>query len=321
MSFSSVTKNELCHRENSAKCCNKAELAGIIHTAGAIRIEGRNNLTLRIMSENASITRRFFKCIKDLYNTNANIFVRKNKRLRKNNCYILQVESGQVSENILRNTYILCRDSNLNNSISYNIDKNLIENDCCKKAYLRGAFLGGGSVSDPEKTYHLEVVAHNDIYAKDLSDLIKYFNLNAKIVERKNNFVVYLKEGEDIVDFLNIVGAHNALLKFENVRIYKGMRNNVNRIVNCETANLNKTIDAAIRQIDNIEYIDARMGLRKLPKSLREIAEARINNPDASLRELGQSLERPIGKSGVNHRLRKLDIIAEKLKTEKGGDI
>ncbi len=152
-----------------------------------------------------------------------------------------------------------------------------------------------------------------------MCNLINEFGLNAKTIERKNNFVVYLKEGDQIVNLLNIIGAHSALLDLENIRIYKDMRNNINRIVNCETANLSKTINAAVRQIENIRYLESNYGLAKLSPSLREIAELRLKNPDASLRELGEMLEPPIGKSGVNHRLRKLDKIAEDLKN-KGGE-
>ncbi len=199
------------------------------------------------------------------------------------------------------------------------IDVRLIKKRCCKRAYIRGAFLGGGSVSDPEKIYHLEIVTHSDSYANSLCSLINEFGLNAKTIERKNNYVVYLKEGEHIVNLLNIIGAHSALLDLENIRIYKDMRNNINRIVNCETANLSKTINAAVRQIENIRYIEDSYGLSNLSPSLREVAELRLNNPDASLRELGEMLNPPIGKSGVNHRLRKLDKIAEELKN-KGGE-
>ncbi|MGI5997638.1 MAG: DNA-binding protein WhiA, partial [Lutispora sp.] len=225
----------------------------------------------------------------------------------------LLVDSDSASENILKKLFII-NETAKGNRINNRIPNSIVKKDCCKRAYLRGVFLGGGSISAPEKTYHLEMVTSNETYAKDIKNLINSFGLNAKIVLRKDYFVVYLKEGENIVDFLNIIGAHSALLDLENVRIYKEMRNNVNRLVNCETANLSKTVNAAMRQINNIKYIKEHMGLNKLPKNLRDIAEARLLHQDASLKELGEMLSPAVGKSGVNHRLRKLDELAEQLK-------
>ena len=164
----------------------------------------------------------------------------------------------------------------------------------------------------------MEIVTHNEVYANSLRDLINQFGLSAKTIERKNNYVVYLKEGEHIVNLLSIIGAHSALLDLENIRIYKDMRNNINRIVNCETANLSKTINAAVRQIENIKYLSKHYGLSKLSPALKEVAELRLDNPDASLKELGEMLSPPIGKSGVNHRLRKLDKMAEDIRSKRG---
>lgn len=154
--------------------------------------------------------------------------------------------------------------------------------------------------------------------ATEVSDLMDSFKLHSKVTKRKGNYVVYLKEGENIVDFLNIIGAHSALLELENIRILKEMRNNVNRIVNCETANLQKTVDASVRQVENINYIKEHLGFDKLPENLREIAKMRLAYSDATLKELGEMLNPPLGKSGVNHRLRKLDKIAESLRNMKG---
>ncbi len=319
MSFSARTKNELCHIKVRRSCCKYAELAALIYACGTIHLAGKSQVNLRINTENASIARRIFRLIKDLYNVQARVVVRKNQRLRKNNSYFLILSNEQEAKKILEDLGILYRESKGQNIMIYQkINPKLIKKRCCKKAYLRGAFLGGGSVSDPEKTYHLEFVSHTEDYAKSLCDLVNEFDLHAKMIERKNNFVVYLKEGENIVNLFSIIGAHTALLNLENIRIYKDMRNNINRIVNCETANLSKTINAAVRQIENIEYIRDNIGLAKLPPPLREIAELRLVHSDASLRELGQMLNPPIGKSGVNHRLRKLDKIAEELRLKKG---
>lgn len=317
MSFSSKAKNELCHIPVQKSCCNLAELAALIQICGTIHLGGRKRVSLHVSTENAAIARRIFLLLKNLYNVQTEVMVRKNQRLRKNNSYYLVLSNEQQVRKVLKHTGIL-KEQEDGLRLNRAIDTRLIKKRCCKRAYIRGAFLGGGSVSDPEKIYHLEIVTHSDSYARSLCNLINEFDLNAKTISRKNNFVVYLKEGEHIVNLLNIVGAHSALLDLENIRIYKDMRNNINRIVNCETANLSKTINAAVRQIENIRYIEDNYGLSNLPPSLRDIAELRLNNPDASLRELGEMLNPPIGKSGVNHRLRKLDKIAEDLRN-KGG--
>jgi hypothetical protein len=182
-------------------------------------------------------------------------------------------------------------------------------------------FLGAGSVSDPEKGYHLELVTQDMEHAVQLKTVMQELEMEAKIVERKGHHVVYLKEGSQIVDLLNIIGAHNALMELENVRIVKEVRNNVNRLVNCETANLKKTVSAAVRQMQDIEYLKSTIGLSSLPKHLEEIAIYRLEYSSATLKELGELLDPPVGKSGVNHRLKKLSEIAEQVREERGGEI
>lgn len=189
----------------------------------------------------------------------------------------------------------------------------LLERSCCKRAFLRGAFLASGSISDPQKSYHFEIVCQEESQAKLLQRLYREYELDAKIVLRKKYYIVYLKEGAQIVDALNIMGAYVALMNLENVRIFKEMRGSVNRIVNCETANINKVVGAACRQVEDIKYIQSRMGLEELPPALKEMARIRLEYPDSSLKELGELCDPPVGKSGVNHRLRKLSEIARKL--------
>ncbi len=312
MSFSSKTKNELVRVSSSKQKCNIAELSGIIRMSGTIKLKGFQKLNLEIATENAAIARKVFKLLKSNFNIQTQIMVKKNRNLKKNNSYILIVASEMGASALLKELGILNEGNNL--IINNNIPKSIMESNELKKSYIRGTFLGGGSVSDPEKTYHLEFVTNKEQYSISLSNLINSLGFNSKIVIRKNNYVIYLKESDQISDLLNIMGAHSALLDLENVRIVKQMRNNVNRIVNCETANLNKTVNAAIRQIHNIEYIKNTIGLESLPDNLKEIACMRIEYQDLSLKELGEILDPPIGKSGVNHRLRKLEKIADDLK-------
>ncbi len=314
LSFSSVTKNELSRIDSDSKDCSLAELAALIRMNGSIQINGLRRMSLKFSTENAAIARRIFSLIKNLYNIQTEVMVRRNKQLKKNNNYIIFIDHSNRANEILIDTGVLKIDDQDNYSMNYSIPDELVEERECKRAYIRGAFLGGGSVSNPEKTYHLEFVTNSEEHSEGLCNLINSFGLNAKIVLRKDNHIVYLKEGEQIVDLLNIIQAHNALLKLEDIRILKEMRNNINRIVNCETANLSKTINASIRQINNIEYIDSVFGINKLPDNLIDTANLRLENRDASLKELGEMLSPPIGKSGVNHRLRRLDEIADGLR-------
>lgn len=314
MSFSSTTKNEIARIPITDHCCKLAELAAIIRMSGTIQIQEMGRFTLKLTTENAAIARRIFTMLREIYEGDIKVVVRRNRQLKKNNNYLILVNNKDISKKILVDIGFIDEDKNNIFHPNYKIDEKLIDKRCCKRAYIRGSFLGGGSISNPEKTYHLEFVTNTEEHSKDLSNIINSFGLNSKIVTRKDNYVVYLKEGEQIVDLLNIVGAHQALLKLEDIRVLKDVRNNINRIVNCETANLSKTINASMRQIEHIEIIQKNMGLHKLPKNLRQVAEARLNNTDATLKEIGMMLDPPVGKSGVNHRFRKIEEIAEEFK-------
>ncbi|MCJ8007692.1 DNA-binding protein WhiA [Lederbergia wuyishanensis] len=308
MSFASETKKELTNLEVK-DCCARAELSALIKMNGSISFSNRL-LIVNVQTENAAIARRIYTLIKMLYETDVELLVRKKMRLKKNNIYIVRLK--QHAEKILRDLKILGEGF----TFVHDIEKELVSKKCCKRSYLRGAFLAGGSVNNPEtSSYHLEIFSlykeHND----SLCELMNDFGLNSKTLERKNGFITYLKEAEKITEFLNIVGAHSALLRFEDVRIVRDMRNSVNRLVNCETANLNKTIGAALRQVENIRYIEETVGLDFLPDKLREIAVLRVEHQDVTLKELGEMVSTgTISKSGINHRLRKIDAIAENLR-------
>lgn len=317
MSFSMKTKNELARVIPEESCCQLAELSALIRMSGTIQLAGFQKVNIKIATENAAIARKIFTLLKKCFGIHTELMVKKSKLLKKNNHYVMTINSYAGANDILETVQILEINQG-QSTIKHGIPWTLVDSRCCKRAYLRGAFLGAGSVSDPEKTYHLEYVTANEDHSEDIKNLINEFELGAKIVQRKQSYVIYLKEGDQIVDLLNIMGAYNALLNFENVRIFKQVRNNVNRIVNCETANLSKIVNASVRQIENIEYIQKTEGFRILPDSLREIAELRLQYKDASLKELGNMLNPPVGKSGVNHRLRKIEGIAEKIKLKKG---
>lgn len=313
MSFSSRVKNEVCRIKDLTKEEAVAEISAIMKGSGTLSISGNRELSFKITTENPAIARLVFKLLKQYFEVHSRIIVKRSNSLKKNNIYITLITEEMGVKNLLKETGVIKEYGEVF-VIDYSIPPSIIKEDKFKRAYIRGAFLGSGSVSNPEKAYHFEIVTHNEEYAKSLSSLINSYGLCSKIISRKSSFVVYIKEGDQIVDLLNIIGAHNALLNFENVRIMKDMRNNVNRIVNCETANLNKTVNAAVRQIESIKLIENKIGLQRLPKNLRDIAELRLIHPDKSLKELGSMLNPPVGKSGVNHRLRKIEKIAKELK-------
>ncbi|MEW9109621.1 DNA-binding protein WhiA [Cytobacillus gottheilii] len=312
MSFASETKKELTNIETKG-CCSISELSALIRMNGSLSFSNRK-LVVDIQTENAAIARRIYTLIKKNYSVQVELLVRKKMRLKKNNVYIVRLAEG--ASTILDDLKILSEGF----VFTHDIAQELVKKKCCKRSYLRGAFLAGGSVNNPEtSSYHLEIASlykeHNDA----LCELMNTFGLNSKTLERKKGFITYLKEAEKITEFLNIIGAHAALLRFEDIRIVRDMRNSVNRLVNCETANLNKTIGAALRQVENIKYIEQTVGLQILPDKLREIAELRVAYQDVTLKELGEMVSGGnISKSGINHRLRKIDEIAEKLKA---GDI
>lgn len=315
MSFSLKVKNEICRYTKLSKKEAISELSAIMKASGTLSLIGNKQIGFRIITENASIARLIFKLLKEHFNIHTSLMVKKSNSLKKNNVYVVHITEEMGVRELLKEVGVLCEDDGML-ELNYKVPNALVKDEECKRLFIRGAFLGGGSVSNPEKTYHLEFVTHNEEYSEDLCKIINSFSLKSKIIQRKSSFVVYIKEGEQIVDLLNIIGAHSSLLEFENVRIMKEMRNNINRLVNCETANLSKTVNASVRQVESIKLIQREIGLARLPDNLREIAEIRLNFPDESLKELGQMLNTPVGKSGVNHRLRKIEKIAEELKKE-----
>jgi len=192
--------------------------------------------------------------------------------------------------------------------------KKLYRDPESKRAFLRGAFIASGSFTDPQKSYQFELVTQHRWQAEELRELMADFGIHAHIMERRDRFVVYLKDGSAIVDILNVIGAHKALMEFENIRILKEMRESVNRKVNCETANIEKAVKAAGKQLEDIELIRRQIGLENLPENLQEICNVRLRNPEMGLSELGNLMTPPLGKSGVNHRFRKLSQMAEEIR-------
>jgi len=309
MSFAAETKKELTYIFGEDECCKIAELSALVRMNGSVQLSNQR-VILDILTENAAIARKIYSLMKNMFDVHADLMVRKKMRLKKNNIYVVRIP--HKVEEILQKLAIT------NDGFSFypGIKEEIINNNCCKRAYLRGAFLAGGSINHPESSsYHLEISSSYQEHIEALTNLSNEFLLNAKWIERKKGYFMYIKEGEKITEFLSVIGAHQALLKFEDVRIVKDMRNSVNRLVNCETANLNKTVGAAMRQIENIKLIDKEIGLDNLPEKLKEVAVIRLQYPELNLKELGLFIPSgKVSKSGINHRLRKLDEMAMKLK-------
>lgn len=326
MSFSLEVKEEIAKQISSSRHCQIAEIAAYIVNFGRYSSDG---ISFILQTDKETVIRKVFTLLKKTYNiysATEELDIKEQVLSEKDAKDKFPKEKISGKKDIAaKDSYtIVLRDQEeirkLLQSVRYQemehktVSDILIKNDCCRRAFLRGTFLCLGSMSDPAKSYHMEYVCGSREQAVQLQSLIGTFGVDAKITERKKYYVVYIKEGESIVDLLNIMGAHVSLMNLENLRIVKEVRNTVNRRVNCETANLYKTIDAAGRQVDDIIYLRDHYGLDRLPDSLREMAMVRLEHEDASLKELGEYLDPPVGKSGVNHRLRKLKELAEELR-------
>ncbi len=313
MSFSSMVKEELSHQMSSARHCQIAEITAIISLCGRVQISERDSYCIKIHTENMAVARKYFTLLKKTFNIKTDVSVRQGMENRSSRIYSVCIRKHEDAIRVLQAAKLidLYGEIEENLSLAQNV---VIRKSCCKRAFIRGAFLAAGSISDPEKFYHFEIACTAPAKAVQLQELMLFFGLEAKIIQRKKYNVVYLKEGSQIVDILNVMEAPVALMELENIRILKEMRGSVNRKVNCETANIHKTVSAAVKQIEDISYIRDHMGFEKLPDTLREIADLRLARPEATLKELGEVLDPPVGKSGVNHRLRKLGEMAEDLR-------
>lgn len=304
MSFAGKVKEELLGQMGRARHCQLAELAALFAMCGQVIMDEDGEYRIKFATENLTVAKKCYMLVKKVFHIVPDVSVSGHHQyllyLLDDQDAIAFMKAIQVEENALL------------------VAGDLIGKSCCRRAFLRGIFLTSGSVTDPHSGYHLELAAGTMAYATRIQEIIGIFGMEAKIAERKKNHIVYMKEGAAIVDFLNVIGAHVALMEFENVRILREVRNSVNRQVNCETANIRKTVSAASRQAEDIRYIHDTIGFGNLSENLSQIARFRLEHPDASLKDLGQMLEPPIGKSGVNHRLRKLSEIAEELRLQGG---
>lgn len=297
MSFSSQIKEELEKVTTSARHCQLAEMVALYRFCHKETIENADGVVL--YTENEAALRKCFTLIRKTYNIYTEFYWDDVKGV-KGSVYSLSIEDSDV-----------CR--KIDEALASNT---ITQSSCCKRAYIRGAFLMTGSISDPQKSYHMEFVFQDENEAQYIQEQLLFFDIDAKIIQRKKYYVLYVKDGAQIVDALNVMGAHVALMNFENTRILKEVRNSVNRKFNCEMANIGKTVSAAQKQIGDIQMLMQSPVYKTLPKALKDIAALRLEYPEATLKELGELADPPLGKSGINHRLRKLSEMADAMKEE-----
>jgi DNA-binding protein WhiA len=312
MSFSRDTKNELAHVTPEKNCCMLAEIAGFVRVCGTIKLAGGGRFKVVLSTDNNAIARHYKTLIKSYFNVDASLEIGQSQALQKKKLYFITLGPEDLSEQILRETGILMLKGGMN-YISDGIYEGLIRTKCCRKAYLRGLFLGAGTMGNPEKGYQFEIVCDTEVLAGDVKRLLNSFvDIHARISRRKQQFVVYVKSAGEILDLLAILGAHSQYFALENVRMKKELVNQANRIQNCDQANIDKTLAASEKQIAEIRRLQAGSNWRMMPEKLREMALLRLENPEASLVELGAMLDPPLSKAGVNNRLARISELAKK---------
>lgn len=315
MSFSFDVKNELARIKLNNLGDIIAELSAYIPMCGALKLS-LDGIMIRFNTENAAIGRRIFTFLKNFYSEEVEVTISQSKQLKKNNIYTIALKETNACKVLLYDTdFIVGENVFAPNYYPYTV----VKEDSAKRAYIRAAFLGSGSISNPEKYYHLEFISSSADHADFLRILLNGYGLNAKVIARKEAFITYIKGAEQISDVLSLMGAQRSMLKFEDIRVFKDVNNNVNRLVNMESANLNKIVNNSVKQVMDIRLIENTIGLKSLPESLQEVAKIRLSDEALSLKELGMMLDPPIGKSGVNHRFNKIKEIANKIRSEHDG--
>jgi len=305
MSFSTDVRNELARIIPEKTCCQKAELSALLMLRADLVANPNGELCLTSTVENAIPARKIYRLLKEAYGLSSSVRIQEKKRFKKSRLYVVETSMDKLNgEGCVQELGLI--DKGWKRQVNWN----LVSKNCCKRAYLRGIFIGRGFINRPEGNYHLEMVLNDSRLISDVQKIMRKLEVQARVSERKNSLLLYIKESEKIVDFLRIVEASKALLDFENVRIVKSMRNQVNRQVNCETANLAKTVDASVRQVEMIERLLHKIGVKGLPPNLRELAILRIDHPDSTFKEMGIMLDPPLTKSGVAYRMKKLEGFA-----------
>jgi len=302
LSFAEDVKNELCQFKNETALSAKVEASCLLRMGGSLLLGSQGRVGIRLATANNAVARRVLSILRAHYALHTSVLIRRGLNLRKKNVYTLMVDPTEEGRQALEDLALWPMDTDIPDEWLTTMET--------RRAFLRGAFLGGGSVNKPESDYHLEFMTGNKKFAETIVRVLRLFNIVARMTERKEEYVVYIKEGDSVTGCLQIMGAQSAMMSFETVRVVKNVRNQINRQVNCETANLQKTVNAAVRQLESIRIIERHQPLSDLPTKLLEVAQARLDNPDASLQELADTMGGHLSKSGIGHRFRKLEKMA-----------
>lgn len=302
LSFNGAVKEELAHIWAPQECCRRSELAALLRACGTIRLQSGRRLACSLTTDHGSIARKAIRLARECYRLTTEIVVKRRRRLRKNLAYTVRIPHQEGLDQMLRRAGVLDGNGVLREAL----DLAELDHDGCVRAFLRGFFLGCGWVNAPEREHHLEWTVRQTETADTVGQALFSLGVKVRMAGRKENVVLYVKDAEQVSRVLVLVGAHQAVLRYEDIRVLKEMKNLVNRQVNAETANLTKSVEASGRQIEALQNLAAAGGLERLSPSLRELAQLRLSHPDANLKELGEMCNPPLGKSGVNHRMRAL---------------
>lgn len=311
MSFSSNVKEELVRLPLGKSCCMLHEIGALTQTSGSLALRGGGKVRVTYRVENAALARRIFLLIRTRLGITPALHFVQHARLGGRRSCILTLDDEDAQKLLL--ALHMMEEENGVLSLKRTVPRHAMTRQCCRRAFIRGAFLGAGSMTSPEKGYHFEIVAADAGLKKTLLKLFEKAELPGRSVPRKGTEIVYLKDSQHIADVLTLMGAHQGLMAFENARVRKTVRNRVNRVMNCDQSNMEKQLDASQKQVEAIKALAIARGLDSLPPGLREIAYLRLEKPEANLKQLGDLLDPPIGKSGVNHRLRRLMALAQEL--------
>lgn len=308
MSFTSDVKEELTRVEPTCSHCNRAQLAAIVRIEGTLFFSGKDRYRVEVATDTPSVARLVIRLLHELYNLKTELTVRRSV-LHQTPNYLINLPVQPGLNEALVDLGVLADDG-----LEMGVKPSLVAKQCCAAAYLRGAFLGSGFVSNPRGDFHFEITVENAQLAQGLVDLLADKGIKARVQQRRNSYMVYLKSGEAILEFLAFVGAHHAAIVMEDARVVKSVRNDTNRLINAEVANQIKTANASFDQIYAMRIVLEAYGADNLPPALREIIMLRAKHPDATLKELGEFANPPLSKSAVYHRVRRIEQMAREVK-------
>ena len=309
MSFTAEVKDELTRVAPECSHCEKATLSALVRIEGTLFVSGPGRYRVEVATDVPSVARLIIRLLHTLYQLKTELTVRRSV-LHKTPNYLIEVPTQPRLAEALRDLGILSADGGLELGVA----PDLVKKKCCAAAYLRGAFLGSGFISNPKSDFHFEITVESQLLAEGLVDLLTERGINARIMQRRSSYMVYLKSGNAILEFLAFAGGHQAALRMEQERVVKSVRNDVNRMVNAEVANRQKASNAAVDQLFSIKVVLERYGMENLPPALQDFIRLRVTYPDASLKELGEHANPPLSKSAVYHRVRRIEQMAQEAK-------